>query len=128
MESGYAYLTDYAKSKPSAENMLQHAWNIIRNFATPQSPQEVLDAPKQKRTSNTTPEPDNVYANVVLLTRDLLYVMELVNAFSAGDFGRVEDILPDLASMFRGASSNNYSTEILHLIFNLKEVWTPEFG
>jgi hypothetical protein len=55
-------------------------------------------------------------------------VLELVNAISAGDFGRIEDILPDLACIFRGAGSNNYSTEILHLIFNLKEVWTPEFA
>jgi hypothetical protein len=27
-----------------------------------------------------------------------------------------------------GAGSNNYSMEILHLIFNFKKVWTPEFG
>ena len=26
------------------------------------------------------------------------------------------------------AGSNNYSTEILHLLFNIKEVWTPEFA
>ena len=76
----------------------------------------------------TGPGRDNVYYNVILLTRDLLYVLELVNAIPAGDFGGIEDILPDLACIFRGAGSNNYSTEILHLIFNLKEVWSPEFG
>lgn len=54
--------------------------------------------------------------------------MELFQAVSDGDFGRVEDILPDLACIFRGAGSNKYSTEILYLLFNLKEVWTPEFG
>ena len=62
------------------------------------------------------------------MTQDLLYVLELVNAIPAGNFGRIEDILSDLASIFHGAGSNNYSTEILHLIFNLKEVWSPEFG
>ena len=30
--------------------------------------------------------------------------------------------------MFRGSGSNNYSMEILHLIFNIKEIWTPEFA
>ncbi|KAF8257110.1 hypothetical protein EI94DRAFT_1819015 [Lactarius quietus] len=35
--------------------------------------------------------------------------------------------LPLLAMMFRGASGNNYCTEILHFILNLKHVWTPEF-
>ncbi len=49
----------------------------------------------------------------------------LFEAMATGDFGRVEDILPTLACMFRGAGSNNYSTEILHLLFNIKEVWTP---
>ena len=77
--------------------------------------------------SHNAETPDTVHANVVLLTRDLLYVAELISAISAGDFGRIEDILPDLACMFRGAGSNNYSMEILHLLFNIKEVWTPEF-
>ncbi|KAG5650028.1 hypothetical protein H0H81_001033 [Sphagnurus paluster] len=60
--------------------------------------------------------------------RVLLYVTELVQAVSNGDFGRIEDILPDLACMFQGGGSNNYSSEILHFLFNLKEVWTPEFA
>jgi hypothetical protein len=65
---------------------------------------------------------------VTLLVRDLIYVMELVDAISCGDFGHIEDILPDLACIFRGAGSNNYSTEILHFLHNIKEVWTPEFA
>ena len=71
---------------------------------------------------------DPIYENTILLTWDLLYVVELVDAIQTGDFGRVEYILPTLACLFRGAGSNNYSTEILHFLFNLKEVWTPEFA
>ncbi|KIJ06387.1 hypothetical protein PAXINDRAFT_22597, partial [Paxillus involutus ATCC 200175] len=71
---------------------------------------------------------DNARRNLQILTRDLLYVLELLHATSAGDFGRVEDILGDLAMVFRGAGSNNYCAEILHFIFNLKRVWTPEFA
>lgn len=78
--------------------------------------------------SETRPEEDIVHRNIILLTRDLLYVTELVEAMASGDFGRIEDILPTLACMFRGAGSNNYSTEILHLLFNIKKVWTPEFA
>jgi hypothetical protein len=78
--------------------------------------------------SSANPEIDTVHANTVVLTRDLLYVTELLHAVSSGDFGRIEDILPDLACMFRGAGSNNYSMEILHLLFNIKEVWTTEFA
>ncbi|KAH9051616.1 hypothetical protein EDB83DRAFT_2209092, partial [Lactarius deliciosus] len=71
---------------------------------------------------------DVVHRNVALLTCDLLLVVELVDAIATGDFGRIEDILPTLACMFRGSGSNNYSMEILHLIFNIKEVWTPAFA
>jgi hypothetical protein len=131
LESGYSSLQDYAKSLPSAENILDTAYNILKHYATPECEQEFTSASKRKAALSllaTGPKRDNVYCNVILLTRDLLYVLELVNAIPAGDFGRIEDILPDLACIFRGAGSNNYSTEILHLIFNLKEVWSPEFG
>lgn len=78
--------------------------------------------------SITQSEKDVTHDNIIHLTRDLLYVMEFVDAVASGDFGRIEDILPDLACIFRGAGSNNYSTEILHLLFNIKEVWTKEFA
>ncbi|KAF8265908.1 hypothetical protein EI94DRAFT_1587322, partial [Lactarius quietus] len=66
--------------------------------------------------------------NISLLTRNLLYVIELVDTISTGDFGHIEDILPALACIFRGSGSNNYSTEILHFLFNIKEVWSTSFA
>ncbi|KIK79987.1 hypothetical protein PAXRUDRAFT_159848, partial [Paxillus rubicundulus Ve08.2h10] len=63
-----------------------------------------------------------------ILTRDLLYVLELIHAIPDDDFGSVEDILGHLMMIFCGAGSNNYCAEILHFIFNLKRVWTPEFA
>lgn len=112
--------------------------NMQENICTPQQPGSdessgsgaaESETEETSTASNTMPAPpDNIHNNVILFTRDLLYVVELVDAISAGDFGRVEDILPDLACVFRGAGSNNYSTEILHLLFNLKEVWTPKFA
>ena len=74
------------------------------------------------------PDQDRAHQNTRLLTRDLLVLAELVRAISDGDIGRVEDFFPQLAMMFRGAGSNNYCTEILHFILNLKYVWTPEFA
>ncbi|KAH9029726.1 hypothetical protein EDB84DRAFT_1271621 [Lactarius hengduanensis] len=74
------------------------------------------------------PDKDKAHQNLRLLTRDLLYVAELVRAISDGDIGRVEDFLPQLAMMFRGSGGNNYCTEILHFLSNLKHIWTPEFA
>ncbi|EDR07474.1 uncharacterized protein LACBIDRAFT_327989 [Laccaria bicolor S238N-H82] len=47
----------------------------------------------------TIPKSDAIYDNIVLLTWDLLIVIELVNTIQSGDFGRVEDMLPTLACM-----------------------------
>ncbi|KAG2144385.1 uncharacterized protein EDB93DRAFT_1087667 [Suillus bovinus] len=71
---------------------------------------------------------DTVQCNLQLLAHDLLHVLELTSAISAGDWGWIEDILGNLAIIFRGAGSNNYCSEILHFLFNLKKVWTPEFA
>ncbi|KAF8237216.1 hypothetical protein L208DRAFT_1248949, partial [Tricholoma matsutake] len=62
------------------------------------------------------------------LIQDLLCIIKLVQAVKVGDIGHVKDILHDLACMFCSTGFNNYSTEILHLLFNLKEVWTLKFA
>ncbi|KAG2349494.1 hypothetical protein BDR05DRAFT_853803, partial [Suillus weaverae] len=71
---------------------------------------------------------DTAHHNLQLLTCDLLYILELTSAISHGDWGRIEDILRNLAMIFHRARSNNYCSEILHFLFNLKKVWTPEFA
>ncbi|THU95422.1 hypothetical protein K435DRAFT_666394, partial [Dendrothele bispora CBS 962.96] len=71
---------------------------------------------------------DVIFENTRILIRDLLYVAELNRAISDGDFGRVEDIFPDLARIFCAAGSNNYCHEILYFLHSLKKVWTPEFA
>ena len=48
------------------------------------------------------PDPyhDRAHQNTWLLTRDLLFLAELIRAISDGDIGHVEDFLPQLAMMF----------------------------
>ena len=156
-QCGYPSLSEFAASNPSASIILAMAETIIQEYATPlkekpgkdksegqeeESADEELSLPRpstRKRrkplvppciTVASGPDPDNdkVNRNIRLLTRDLLYLSELIRAISDGDIGRIEDFLPQLAMMFRGAGSNNYCTEILHFILNLKHVWTPEFA
>ncbi|KAF9470445.1 hypothetical protein BDN70DRAFT_821376 [Pholiota conissans] len=119
-ECGYHSLDAFLQSNPSPEEILSIAQIIVKKYATPKA--------SVNPTGSSTPYVDHVHSNTILLIRDLLYVIELVSAISAGDFGRIEDILPDLACIFRGAGSNNYSMEILHFIFNLKYVWTDDFA
>ncbi|KAN0136527.1 hypothetical protein V8E53_005574 [Lactarius tabidus] len=121
-------LANYAKSGPTPQDLLDCARHIIGKYAVPSTDSVFeptsLKAPLkdlQSRVVIKRPVTDIVHNNTALLTCDLLYVMVLVDAIAYGDFGRVEDILPNIACMFRGSGSNNYSMEILHLIFNIKE-------
>ncbi|KAF8215599.1 hypothetical protein K438DRAFT_1560841 [Mycena galopus ATCC 62051] len=72
---------------------------------------------------SSTANPDIIYGNTRKLLHDLLHVAEVTRAISDGDFGRVEDLLGNLAMIFCGAGSKNYCTEILHLIHNFKYIW-----
>ncbi|KAH8976405.1 hypothetical protein EDB86DRAFT_2823855 [Lactarius hatsudake] len=133
MECNYSSLADFAKADPTPNDLLDCARRIINKYATPDAVFEPVNSkapPKDPRSGVELPKPsiDVVRNNTALLTRDLLYASELVDAIATGDFGRVKDILPAIACMFRGSGSNNYLTEILHLLFNIKEVWTPAFA
>ena len=151
-ECGFSSLDAFAKSQPTVDQILVCAHTIAVKYTIPASPLTPLKPKpdlKTKRVLNlveddpssdsgsddlngndsaSTANPDNTFENVTRLTRDLLYVLEIVDAVATGDFGRVEDILPDIACVFKGAGSNNYSAEVLHFIFNVKQVWTPEFA
>lgn len=71
---------------------------------------------------------DIQHENLRLLIRDLLVVREVSVSIAGCDWGRVEDLIPELACMFRGAGSNNYASELLHWIHNVKHIWTPEYA
>lgn len=131
-ECGYSSLKGYAQAEPTADMVFECAHRIVDKYTTPSLSFEPVDpkSPPKDLDGSTlsAAHEDSINDNIIILTRDLLYVAELVNSVSTGDFGQVEDILPTIACMFKGAGSNNYSTEILHLLFNIKEVWTPEFA
>jgi hypothetical protein len=137
-EMGASSFQHFAATKPTPQQLLDIAHRIITGYATPvEDPpldnlpdDEDEDEPEDETESTPTPPPttDNAHRNVRLLIRNLLYVAELIRAVSDGDWGRIEDILGQLAMMFRGAGSNNYSTELLHFIHNLKLVWTEDFA
>lgn len=156
IECGKPSLTEFASSKPSVAKLSRIAEKIIRNHATPMvelgtikkeetdsdceagEEQAIQHQGSRSRKNEQIPPPvkvdlpnpdrDRVHQNIRILTRDLLYLSELIQAISDGDIGRIEDILPQLAIMFRGAGGNNYCTEILYFILHLKYVWTSEFA
>jgi hypothetical protein len=125
-------LKGYAKTKPKAQDLLLRAKNVLSRCTCPledwRKGSKAKDPPVAPYPGAPNPLDDIAHQNYLLLTRDLLYLVELTSAISEGDFGRVEDLLPTLAKIFRGAGSNNYCMEILHFIANLKHIWTPKFA
>lgn len=94
-ECGMSSLDDYAKSTPSAEDVLTVAKRIVEKYAVVRADENLVptdsDATKKKKADAWVPE-DPVEFNTRVLTRDLLYVAELISAIAIGDFGRIEDI------------------------------------
>ncbi|KAF8419230.1 hypothetical protein L210DRAFT_3426290 [Boletus edulis BED1] len=121
VECGHSSLLTLAASNPTPTELCDIADKILHDHVTPPH-----DLPKGK--NNDPPTVDVAQRNLQILTRDLLVVHELICATSDGDFGRIEDMLGYLTMIFRGAGSNNYCAEILHFIYNLKRIWTPEFA
>ncbi|KAF7343538.1 hypothetical protein MSAN_01974300 [Mycena sanguinolenta] len=110
IQCGSTSLSAFAATKPTKEQILSTADKILSEHVMPDR-------------CTTTSAPDNVHGNIRKLIHDLLHVAEVTRAISAGDFGRVEDLLGNLAMIFRGAGSKNYCTEILYFMHNLKYVW-----
>ncbi|KAI0046675.1 hypothetical protein FA95DRAFT_1493692 [Auriscalpium vulgare] len=117
--SGFPSLASFAKSKPTSDDLLKLAVEIVQAF------KPMPDALKPDQPS---PDRDRAHHNLRLLIRDLLFAFVFIQAISDCDSGRIELIFPQLAMIFRGAGGNNYCSELLHMILNLKHVWTPEFA
>lgn len=101
---GHPSLSDFAKAEPTPNDLLACAHWILETYTTPApvfgnvNPKAPAKDPVTGTESATIG--DIMHRNIQLLTCNILYVMELVNAISTGDFGCIEDILPALVCMF----------------------------
>ena len=147
LECGYSSLDAFANSKPTPEELLKIADHILLEYATPlpvppgsqkaaaesdsesdNDNNDESESDSETQAHRRNPRNDVLNQNLRILACDLLYVRELASAVHDGDFGRCEDIFLDLARIFRGGGSFNYSNEILHYIYNVKRVWSPEYA
>ena len=94
-ECNHLSLADYAKAGPTPQDLLDCAHRIIGKYAVPTSLDSIFEPSSSKVPLKDLRSglgfqrqvTDIIRNNNVLLTRDLLYVMELVNAMATGDFG-----------------------------------------
>ncbi|KIK80194.1 hypothetical protein PAXRUDRAFT_112082, partial [Paxillus rubicundulus Ve08.2h10] len=72
---------------------------------------------------------DNAHCNLQILTRDLLYVMELTQETPNGNFSWMEHILGNLAIILWGRLKQLLLKNSFSTFFSIsKKLWTPEFA
>ena len=111
-ESNKISLADFAKTNPKPEDILSIAHEIIKKYATPKDnipKSEVLSKKAKKLNLNSDSEDDvvpappvnTVHANSILLIQDLLYIIELTDAISSGDFDGLKTFCLTLLAFFK---------------------------
>jgi hypothetical protein len=90
---GFTSLAKFAKSKPTPDNLFSFTSNILLNHTTP------LPSPVDETKQHCNPSKDTVNQNIWLMFHDFLHTIEVVQAISDGDWGRVKDMLPNLAKV-----------------------------
>ncbi|KAJ7270714.1 hypothetical protein B0H12DRAFT_1008802 [Mycena haematopus] len=104
----------------SVADLLVHRYASDRAFETALSLSAFNRSPHQYKFTTGTSVPseteftgDRVLANTVAFRRDFLLYIELSDAISEGDIGRVCEVLKLLIFFFAGASKQNYTSILL---------------
>lgn len=120
---GYKTITDFAKSSPSPSELCKLARQVLIDYIMPF---KTLKSPSANPSHN--PDHDRAHSNLRILICSLLYHELARGSIRDGDFGRYEDIMPDLIKIFRAQGQKNYCSELLHFLHNLKYVWPYDFA
>ncbi|KAF5383037.1 hypothetical protein D9615_004920 [Tricholomella constricta] len=131
LNCGFDSTDDYAASNPDPADILDLAKKIVIKHAkriVPKQPQRFKDDHKYSAENSDVEEGDMVYRNQRLLLRSLIYISLLKRAIADGDFGRIEDFLGIICVSMVGAGKDNTAHEIKHFLFDLKHVWSENFG
>ncbi|KAF8264320.1 hypothetical protein EI94DRAFT_1593629 [Lactarius quietus] len=105
IECNHSSLHNVTEANPSPNDLLTCVYQIILKYASPDPTCNDVNPkahPKDlaSRVEPKKPPVNVVHNNIISLTRDLLCVVELIDAMATGDFRQIEDILPALACMF----------------------------
>lgn len=111
------------------DGLVNYATEIFNQFANAQVVEELRSAREEElegADEGTAPtKGDAVFENACLFIRDALISREFNDAVKCGDSGRVVMVLKTWALSFRGNGRTKYAYEMLHLIHNLTNVWSP---
>ena len=128
---GYDSIAAYAASDPKPEEILALAKKIVIKHikrVVPKQPERFPDDSQYSDESSDHEHEDQVYENHRLLLRDVTYVVLLKRAISDADFGRIEDFLGVIALGLLGGGLQDTCFEIMHFLYDLKNVWSEQFG
>ncbi|KAF9511074.1 hypothetical protein BS47DRAFT_1299423, partial [Hydnum rufescens UP504] len=122
LTSGFSSIEAFVESRPSAERLHELGVEITQQY---------IGASQEAAFQVHTDDPgsmDDIFQQCVLFNRDAAIYFEVKNACQVGDFGQVEDLIPNMICIFHGGCCPNYANELLHLLQNLKYSWSPSFA
>ncbi|KDR68635.1 hypothetical protein GALMADRAFT_256920 [Galerina marginata CBS 339.88] len=128
---GFDSLVEYAASEPEPEEILALAKKIVIKHTkrlVPKQPERFPDDTLYSAELSDEESDGMVYKNHRLLFRDVIYIVLLKRAISDGDFGRIEDFLGVIALTLLAGDLEDTCFEIMHLLYDLKNVWSEKFG
>ncbi|KAF9977406.1 hypothetical protein BGZ65_007410 [Modicella reniformis] len=65
--------------------------------------------------------------NAALFIRDMTVYLELDEAISCGDVGRIEEVLVMINVMFQAGGMKNYANELMRVVYGLRHKWSPQW-
>ncbi|TEB38018.1 hypothetical protein FA13DRAFT_1751836 [Coprinellus micaceus] len=118
-------LRKYASSKPTPADLEAKAQTILNDFVAP-LPELYSEA------DDSDSDTENGQTGSIKTSASLCEMsstsLSLSQQSGMGTLACIEDILPHLAMIYRGAGSNNYAAECLYLVQNLKIIWPINFA
>ncbi|EMD36367.1 hypothetical protein CERSUDRAFT_95685 [Gelatoporia subvermispora B] len=94
------------------------ATRIIDEFASTPALWDLQSKPKAKQ--------DQLLQQGVRFNRDILDYLNLTDAITSGDVGRMEDLLPCLLFRFSGGKNYKYTGEVLEMLQSLHREWPAD--
>ncbi|EMD42307.1 hypothetical protein CERSUDRAFT_42435 [Gelatoporia subvermispora B] len=109
-------LADLRQLHPQQLHVL--ATRIIDEYASTPALHALQSKPKNKQ--------DQLLQQAVQFNRDILDYLNLTDAISSGDVGRMEDLLPRLLFRFAGGKNCKYAVEILEILQSIHKEWPDD--
>ncbi|KIN93625.1 hypothetical protein M404DRAFT_35937 [Pisolithus tinctorius Marx 270] len=114
-KNGFDNLEDFARSKPTLEDLEALAKEIIRTY--------VATGQFRRMRRKQDMEHDSQFENALLLNKYFLLYEELSYAMNSGNIGRVEASIVSWIPILKAVGKHKYATQMTNFLYNVHFVY-----